>query len=183
MQKRLRVYIFSLFVCIFFTAFFADTTFATHEKGYHKPIEANHKLLPPFTFHSWDVDIQVNENNTILVKETWRGEFLKNKHGLYRHIPFIYDMEHSLSGIVGKGRFLSYIDILSVKKRGSTKDTPQKKKMAQKLLLLGIRMHMFLVLLSMSLFTVFRIHFYFTKQKMNSIGILLVPIGKVQFRK
>tara|TARA_Y100001970_G_scaffold279441_1_gene386807 strand:- start:691 stop:2457 length:1767 start_codon:yes stop_codon:yes gene_type:complete len=124
-------------VCIFFTAFFADTTFATHEKEYRKPIEANHKLLPPFTFHSWDVDIQVNKNNTILVKETWRGEFLKNKHGLYRHIPFIYDMDHRLSGIVGKGRFLSDIDILSVKKEGKHERYTTKKENGSKVIIIG----------------------------------------------
>ena len=139
---RYRVYtgVIMLAVFLFFTSFFSCTTVFAQEKENRALLRVGkntRQSFSAFVFDAWDVDIQVNENNTILVKETWRGEFFEDRHGLYRQIPVAYDKSYTLGGIVRKGLFLLDIDVLSVKKEGKPEQYTTKKEGGSQIITIG----------------------------------------------
>ena len=140
MRYRLYASVIMLGVFLFFTYFFSHTTAFDYRKDVSESLKVNNTTASSatfFAFDAWDVDIQVKKNNTILVKETWRGEFFEDRHGLYRHIPIVYDRPHALEGVVGKGRLLLDIDVVSVKKEGKPEKYTTKKEDGSKIIIIG----------------------------------------------
>ncbi|PIQ67326.1 hypothetical protein COY25_04585 [Candidatus Uhrbacteria bacterium CG_4_10_14_0_2_um_filter_41_7] len=51
---------------------------------------------PDFTIHNFHADLTIKEDGSLLVVETISGDFLKEKHGIIRYIPVVYDMSENL---------------------------------------------------------------------------------------
>ena len=66
------------------------------------PIKAN-AASSDYVINSYDIDIVVNENNTLDITETIRAYFYVPKHGIFRKIPINNEVKR-LDGTVSKNR-------------------------------------------------------------------------------
>jgi hypothetical protein len=68
-----------------------------------------------YTISSYDVTVNVNEDNSYDVTETITANFLVRKHGIYRYLPIYQTIECEENGQVYKRNYVSLLQSISHK--------------------------------------------------------------------